>query len=103
MEQTQTLDLPATNDVDTVPRAIVSKIAGNTRLQLPFEVFNRSQTHADGRTYNFFTDEGSVHEGEKVIIFSYGDHTEVSAQGTVQRARVYPSDKWFVQTPVQSA
>ena len=37
MEQTQTLDLPATNDVDTVPRAIVSKIAGtlayNCRLR----------------------------------------------------------------------
>ncbi|GEM_PF-3832163 len=95
---TQGLNLPEANDANMVPRAIVSKSGSRTLLQLPQHVFDRCKTPNGGRTYNFFTNPGDVHEGEEVIIFSIPGGEE--QRGTVQRAQQWPPGKWFVQTPM---
>ena len=100
----KSLDLSETNDAAQVPKAIVKNVGGTTQVQLPLPVFERSQNEADGRTFNFFAAPGMLHEGQLVIIFSYGEHQELSARGTVQRAQAGPENtKWFVQTKPRAA
>lgn len=100
-QNSTSLDAPGTDSAQSRPKGIVTKNDSKTRIQLPYEVFTRSTLSADGRTHNFFTDIGAIHEGQEVIIWSYGDHTEVSDTGTVQRAD-RSGNKWFVQTKVRT-
>jgi len=90
------------DDKNRVPKAEVTHLNSVTRVRLPYEVFNRCNTATDRRTFNFFTEPGEVHEGQWVMITTYGDHTEPVAWGQVERADTKMQNKWFVQTSVSA-